>query len=133
RHAHVATHETPGAPYLAPGQNLNEESTSVPLIAQMNCRACNFAPLKCFACADSFAEFMAAEYDSNGDGLVDSDAIRFVNGESEAAYINKITTTYRSTLRDANVHLVSAGSSFDYIQSDNTHPKYKGSQNFIGL
>ena len=76
---------------------------------------------------------MAAEYDSNGDGLVDSDAIRFVNGESESAYMNKITTTYRATLRDANVHLVSAGSSFDYIQSDNTHPTYNGSTIFIGL
>ena len=34
-----------------------------------------------------------ADYDSNGDGQIDSDAIRYVQGESEAAYVDKITTT----------------------------------------
>jgi hypothetical protein len=29
---------------------------------------------------------MGAEYDSNGDGQVDSDALRYVAGESEASY-----------------------------------------------
>jgi hypothetical protein len=77
-----------------------------------------------FACADSFAEYMAADYDSNNDGLIDADAIRYVQGESEAAYVNKIVVTYRSTLRDANTKFVNASTSFDYIQSDNTHPTY---------
>jgi hypothetical protein len=36
-----------------------------------------------FKCTDSFANYMAADYDSNGDGLVDSDAIQYVQGESE--------------------------------------------------
>ncbi len=115
------------------GQHPNKQDVFLPLLAKMNWRACNFAAAKGFACADSFAEFMAAEYDSNGDGLVDSDAIRYVRGESEADYITKITTTYRATLRDANVHLVSPSTSYDYIQSDNTHPTYSGSTIFIGL
>jgi len=47
--------------------------------------------------------------------------------------VNRITNTLRSTIRDANVHLVSAGTSYDYIQSDNVHPTYTGSTIWIGL
>ena len=104
-----------------------KQETFLPYIARMNWRACNFAAQKGFACADSFAQYMAADYDSNGDGLIDSDAIRFVNGESESAYVNKIVSTYRSTLRDANTHFVNASTSYDYIQSDDTHPTYYSS------
>ncbi len=99
----------------------------------MNWRACNFANTYGFACADSFAQYMAADYDSNGDGLVDSAAIAYVQGESESAYVTKITTTYRATLRDANAKFTSAGTSYDYIQSDNTHPTYTGSTQYLGL
>src|SRR3972149_3772357 len=98
----------------------------------MNWRACNFAAQKGFACADSFAQYMAADYDSNNDGLIDSEAIRYVQGESESAYVNKLVSTYPSTLRDANVKLVSSSTSYDYIQSDNTHPTYTGSTIWIG-
>jgi len=115
------------------GQKPNKQDKFLPLIATMNWRACNFAAAKGFQCADSFAEYMAAEYDSNGDGLIDRDAIRYVQGESEADYVNKIAVTYRATLRDANTHFVNASTSFDYIQSDNTHPTYNGSTIFIGL
>jgi lysophospholipase L1-like esterase len=115
------------------GLHPNKQDVFLPLIATMNWRACNFAASKGFACADSFAEYMAAEYDSNGDGLIDRDAIRYVAGESEAAYVAKITSTYRATLRDANTHFVNASTSYDYIQSDNTHPTYNGSTIFIGL
>jgi lysophospholipase L1-like esterase len=115
------------------GQRPNKQDKFLPLIATMNWRACNFAAAKGFACADSFAEYMAAEYDSNNDGLIDRDAISYVQGESEAAYVNKISVTYRATLRDANTHFVNASTSFDYIQSDNTHPTYNGSTIFIGL
>ena len=115
------------------GQRPNKQDKFLPLMAQMNWRACNFAAAKGFACADSFAEYMAAEYDSNNDGLIDRDAIRYVQGESEAAYVAKITTTYRATLRDANTHFVNASTSYDYIQSDNTHPTYLGSTIWIGF
>jgi lysophospholipase L1-like esterase len=115
------------------GQRPNKQDVFLPRIAKLNWRACNFAAQYGFACADSFAEYMAADYDSNGDGLIDSEAIRYVQGESESAYVNKLVNTYRSTLRDANVKLVSAGTSFDYIQSDNTHPTYTGSTIWIGF
>ena len=115
------------------GQRPNKQAVFLPRMAQMNWRACNFAAQYGFACADSFAQYMAADYDSNGDGLIDSEAIRYVQGESESAYVNKLVNTYRSTLRDANLKLTAPGTSFDYIQSDNTHPTYTGSTIWIGF
>jgi hypothetical protein len=115
------------------GQRPNKQQVFLPFIARMNWRACNFASQNGFACADSFAQYMAADYDSNGDGQIDSEAIRYVQGESEANYVNKLVNTYRSTLRDANGKLLSAGVSADYIQSDNTHPTYTGSTIWIGF
>jgi lysophospholipase L1-like esterase len=115
------------------GQRPNKQTVFLPYLARMNWRACNFALQKGFACADSFAQYMAADYDSNGDSQIDSEAIRFIAGESETDYVNKITTTYRATLRDANFHFVNATTSYDYIQSDNTHPTYTGATIWIGL
>jgi hypothetical protein len=76
---------------------------------------------------------MGADYDSNGDGRVDSDALRYVPGESEAAYVARITGSLRPTLRDANTHFVSASTSFDYIQSDDVHPTFTGGTVSAGL
>jgi lysophospholipase L1-like esterase len=115
------------------GQRPNKQTTFLPYLARMNWRACNFANTHGFACADSFAQYMAADYDSNGDGQVDREAIRYIQGESETAYVNKIVTTYRSTIRDSNGKLLSAGVSADYIQSDNTHPTYTGATIWVGL
>jgi lysophospholipase L1-like esterase len=106
------------------GVRQNKQQTFLPYIAKMNWRACNFANTYGFACADSFAQYMGADYDSNGDGQIDSDALRYVQGESEADYVTRITTTLRSTIRDANGHLANASTSYDYIQSDDTHPTY---------
>lgn len=111
----------------ATGVRINKRDKFLPLLARSNWRTCNLAARYGFQCADSFAEYMAADYDSNGDGQVDSAAIRYIPGETEAAYVQRITSTLRSTLRDANTHFVGSGTSFDYIQSDNTHPTYLGS------
>jgi hypothetical protein len=115
------------------GQKINKQTKFLPYIARMNWRACNFANTYGFQCIDDFAQFMGADYDSNNDGQIDSDGLRYIQGESEAAYVTRITSTLRSTIRDANTHFVSAGSSFDYIQSDNTHPTYTGSTVGVGL
>lgn len=115
------------------GQKVNKQSKFLPYLAQSNWRACNFAAQNGFQCADSFAQYMGADYDSNGDGQVDSDALRYVQGESESAYVTRISVTLRSTLRDANTHFVSPSSSFDYIQSDNTHPTYTGGTVYVGF
>lgn len=115
----------------ATGTPSNKQNKFLPVLARSNWRACNLAERYGFACADSFAEYMAAEYDSNGDGLVDIDGIRYRRGESEDEYVRRLSVTQRATIRDANVHFVDAGISFDYLLSDNTHPTYYGST--VGL
>jgi len=106
------------------GQKINKQTKFLPYLAKMNWRACSFANTYGFKCADSFAQFMGADYDSNSDGQIDSDALRYVQGESEAGYVNRISMTLRSTLRDANTHFINVSTSYDYIQSDDTHPTY---------
>jgi lysophospholipase L1-like esterase len=113
--------------------SVNLQDTFLPRLAKMNYWMCEYAREKGFACADNFAGFMGADYDSNGDGIVDSAGLAWVAGESEASYVTRITTTLRSTIRDANTHFVSASSSYDYIQSDDTHPTYTGGTVTAGL
>ena len=52
-----------------------------------------------FKCDDNFAKYMGRDYDCNADGQIDSDALRYVQGETEAAYVTRITSTLRSTIR----------------------------------
>jgi lysophospholipase L1-like esterase len=115
------------------GQHPNKQNVFLPYIAKMNWRACNFANTYGFKCADNFAQFMGADYDRNGDGQIDSDALKYVQGESESAYVTRITSTLRSTIRDANFHMANASTTYDYIQSDNTHPTYDGGTVYVGL
>jgi hypothetical protein len=117
----------------ATGQRVNMRTTFLPSLARMNYWMCEYARQKGFRCVDNFAEYMGADYDSNGDGRVDSEALRFVPGESEASYVTRITSTLRATIRDANTHFVSASSSYDYMQSDDTHPTYSGGTVTAGL
>jgi lysophospholipase L1-like esterase len=114
------------------GRQIIKQDKFLPLMAKSNWRACHLAAQYGFQCADSFAEMMAGEWDSNGDGINDVDGLRYKAGESEADYVTRITTTLRATVRDANVHRTSSSTSFDFIQSDNTHPTYYKSST-IGL
>jgi lysophospholipase L1-like esterase len=117
----------------ATGTKINKRAKFLPYLAKSNWRTCNLAAKYGFQCADSFAEYMAADYDSNGDGVSERDAIRYRAGETEADYVARITSALSSgTLRDANTHFTSSAASFDYIQSDNTHPTYYSSST-IGL
>ncbi len=115
------------------GATVNLQSVFLPKLATMNYWMCEYARQKGFKCTDSFAGFMGADYDTNGDGKVDSEGLRYVAGDTEAAYLTRITSTLRSTIRDANAHFVSASSSYDYIQSDDTHPTYTGGTVTAGL
>jgi lysophospholipase L1-like esterase len=115
------------------GAKVNLRDVFLPKLATMNYRMCNLAQVHGFKCADNFAQYMGADYDSNGDGQVDSAALRYIAGETESSYVTRITSTLRSTIRDANAHFVSASSSYDYIQSDNTHPTYTGGTVNAGL
>lgn len=115
------------------GATVNLRARFLPAIAKMNYWMCEYARQKGFQCADSFAQYMGADYDSNGDGQVDSDALRFVVGDTESSYVTRITSTLLSTLRDANTKFVTSTSSFDFIQSDDTHPTYTGGTVSAGL
>lgn len=116
------------------GQKVNKQDAMFPRLARSNWRACHFAAQYGFDCIDAFAAFMGADYDSNGDGKVDSDALRWKSGESEDAYVTRVSVTLRSTVKDANTHFTSSGTSYDYIQSDNVHPTYYGSSTiYLGL
>ena len=117
----------------ATGATVNMQTTFLSKLATMNYWMCNYAQQKGFKCTDNFAEYMGADFDTNGDGKIDSEGLRYVPGESEAAYLSRITGTLRSTIRDANTHFVSNSSSYDYIQSDDTHPTYNGSTVAAGL
>jgi lysophospholipase L1-like esterase len=115
------------------GAKVNLRDKFLPAIAQMNYWMCEYARQKGFKCVDSFAEYMGADYDTNGDGQIDSNALKYVAGESESSYVTRITSTLRPTLRDANTHFVSSSSSYDYIQSDDVHPTYTGGTVSAGL
>jgi lysophospholipase L1-like esterase len=115
------------------GAPVNLQDTFLIRVAVMNYWMCEFARQKGFQCADNFAQYMGADYDSNGDGIVDSEALRYVPGETDQSYLSRIFWTLRPTIRDANTHFVSASSSFDYIQSDDTHPTYTGGTVNAGL
>jgi lysophospholipase L1-like esterase len=115
------------------GQKINKRTKFLPYLAKSNWRTCNAANTYGFQCVDSFAQYMGADYDSNGDGQVDSNALRYVQGESEAAYVTRITSTLLGTLRDSNTHFVNASTSYDYLQSDDTHPTYTGATIYVGL
>jgi hypothetical protein len=115
------------------GATVKMQDKFLPALARMNFMMCDVARQKGFMCADNFAQYMGADYDANGDGQVDANALRYISGESEASYVTRITATLRATIRDANTHFVSSSSSYDYIQSDDTHPTYNGSTFSSGL
>jgi hypothetical protein len=60
----------------AGGQTVNMRDMFLPKLATMNYWMCEYARQKGFKCADNFAQYMGADYDSNGDGQIDSDALR---------------------------------------------------------
>ena len=115
------------------GQTVNMQDVFLPRVATMNYWMCEYAREKGFVCADNFAQFMGADYDSNGDGMIDSDGLKYVAGESESSYVTRITTTLRPTIRDANTHFTAPGTSYDYIQSDDVHPTYTGGTVTAGI
>jgi lysophospholipase L1-like esterase len=117
----------------ATGAPVNKQDLFLGYLARSNWRACSLARKYGFACADTFAQFMGADYDSNGDGRVDSTALEFNPRESESSYVSRISITLRSTVRDSNLHLVSSSASYDYLLSDNVHPTYYGGTIGLGL
>jgi len=110
----------------ASGQRINIQNALLPYMAHSNWQACTLAKRYGFDCVDAFAEYMGADYDANGDGKVDSAALRFDPTETELQYVARITTTLRATVHDSNTHGLAATSTADYMFTDDTHPTYFG-------
>ncbi|HYC53522.1 MAG TPA: SGNH/GDSL hydrolase family protein [Candidatus Binatia bacterium] len=115
------------------GTPVNRQDVFLENLARSNWRTCNFAHQYGFECADTFAQFMGSDYDSNGDGHTDWRALRYVHGESENDYVQRLTEDLRETIRDPNTKFINAKRSRDYIRSDNTHPTYRGGEVELGL
>lgn len=127
-----ADNKLTGCSDAAAGKPINQQVKFLPYLAKSNWRTCSLADKYGFKCADAFAEYMGADYDSNGDGVIDREALRYRAGETEAAYVTRITTTLKATVRDSNTHFVNASTSYDYLQSDDTHPTYYGGTVSVG-
>jgi cysteine-rich repeat protein len=116
----------------ANGNHVHMRTLFLPQLLESNWWTCKLAEQYGFECSDAFANYMARDYDSNGDGIIDSDALRYIKGESLADYKSRILALSGNlkndtgTLRDANLKLVNNTTTFDYIQSDDTHPTFEG-------
>lgn len=110
----------------ASGQRINVQKVLLPYMARSNYQACSLARRYGFGCVDAFAELMGADFDTNGDGKVDVDGLRFDPSETEAQYVQRLTVTLRATVHDSNTHALSASSTADYMFTDDTHPTYYG-------
>lgn len=110
------------------GDRLNRrDDIFLSIIAQSNWETCTMAVENGWVCADNFAEFMAADFDSNGDGVIDSDSIRFIPGEPMRDYINRILAANEAgLLRDSNFKQHAQGASVGYLLSDDTHTTFVG-------
>lgn len=115
----------------ANGFRVHMRTLFLPLLAESNWWTCHYAEQHGFECADAFAAYMARDYDSNGDGQIDSDAIRYRKGESLESYRSRILAL-SGTLRDSNFKMVNATTTYDYLLSDDTHPTYEGPTGFSG-
>ena len=115
------------------GTTVNMRDRFLPYIAKGNYWMCELGRQAGFQCADQFAAYMGRDFDWNGDGQIDSSALKWVPLETEAAYTTRIATTLKSTLVDANTHFVNSSTSYDYLQSDDTHPTYTGGSVTAGL
>lgn len=109
------------------GQPINRREKFLPLLAESNWSTCDLADQYGWVCADSFAEYMAADYDSDDDGQIDTEQIRYRSGESLEDYLDRIMTAYHAgLLRDARTKLIAPSTSVDYLISDNTHGSHFG-------
>jgi lysophospholipase L1-like esterase len=91
---------------------------------------CNEAWKRGFECVDGLAAFNAADVDTNldADSLIDADQIR-INEDTDRddfpGYYNRVQAS-KAVISDANTKRISATTTVDYLQNDNTHPTTAG-------
>ena len=80
---------------------VNRRDKFLPYLAKSNWRTCNLAAQYGFKCADAFAENMGADYDSNGDGQIDSDGAPLPRGRDRGG----LRDPHRLTLKGTHARL----------------------------
>ena len=101
----------------------------VDYIVESNWIACNEALKRGFECVDAFAAFNAPDIDTDGDGVADSDEIRFdpaTDFNNFDAYYTRVVIENKHVLADANQKRISSSQTADYLQSDDVHPTSSG-------
>jgi lysophospholipase L1-like esterase len=100
-------------------------------IVESNWITCTEAIARGFDCADAFAGFNAPDFDSDGDGQIDSNEIRFdpiSDIDDFDGYYTRVVINNKHLIRDANTKQISASQTVDYLVSDDTHPTNAGHQ-----
>jgi len=102
------------------GATVNMQTTFLPYIAKMNYWMCEYARQRdSSAPITSPSSWAPTTIQWRRDDRLQ--CLRYVAGESESSYVTRITSTLRSTIRDANTHFVSSSSSYD-TSSQTTSP-----------
>lgn len=113
------------------GVATNKQTVFLDRLAQANFQLCGAAEAAGWTCVDDFSHYMAADYDTNGDGVVDQvNAAYRGQGEGEANYRNRINGYRTTILHDSKTKgavVNGAHASEDYLlTNDDTHPTYTG-------
>lgn len=139
----IAANQKPGAQVFVmnlyyPGMNtdksrqcgsLSHFDVFLDYIVESNWFACNEALKRGFDCVDAFAAFNAPDVDTDGNGIPESEEIRFdpvTDFDDFDGYYQRVVLENKSVLRDANQKQLANGQSADYLQSDDVHPTSAG-------
>ena len=113
------------------GVTPNRQSVYLDRLGQANFQLCGAAEAAGWKCVDDFSHYMAADYDTNNDGIVDQVNIAYRGqSEGEAAYRSRINGYRTTIIHDSKTKgaVNSTGHfSADYLlNNDDTHPTYTG-------
>lgn len=98
-------------------------------IVESNWFVCNEALKRGFDCVDAFATFNAPDIDTDGNGVPESEEIRFdpvADFDNFEGYYTRVVLENKAVLADANQKQLGAGQTADYLQSDDVHPSSAG-------
>lgn len=98
-------------------------------LVESNWITCTEALARGFECADAFAVFNAPDFDSDNDGVIDREEIRFdpiSDIDDFDAYYTRVVLDNKHLIGDANQKRISANQTVDYLLSDDTHPTNAG-------
>ncbi len=92
----------------------------LPSLVEGNWYTCEVARQRGIPCADTFALVNAADIDTNGDGIVDSEQLAWIPGESLESYKERILS-HKDLIRDPEAKILADGSVVNIIGPDHLH------------